>query len=300
MAPAAHSRTSRTSTKPYARSPTPAARRLDGTLVGRLNALMAEDRALPRFDINVTERDRPKIAFCYTAEELFYMQPAGQPNFDACVDCNLPVAFCGWQGYHLDKVTGHLVASGHRCKACIQYSLMNPLWDGQEQSTEGPPCTCPSGSMACQEVPTGCALHIVPAMTLAPPGVKRIVRPHRRHEGWVLLWEREQRRQQEYRDAVADLDTTPEECEAAERRLEEARDLLYTYPQTPLANFKWPPPTPPRVVIRPPSRPYQPPPRQFRPKIPPGHLYDYRGADRRRTAEQVADPVAEAFYSYNK
>ncbi|KAJ6581298.1 hypothetical protein B0H19DRAFT_1251526 [Mycena capillaripes] len=257
MAPAARSRTSSKASEPYAHSPTPAARRLDGTLVGRLNALRAEDRALPCFNINVTERDRPKIAFCYTAEQLFYMQPAGQPNFDACVDCNLPVAFCGWQGYHLDKVTGHLVASGHRCKACIQYSLMNRSGTARSSQRKVLQLDGLPGSPNRLRVS-------FPTMTLALPGVKRI---------------------QEYRDAVADLDTTPEECEAVERRLEEARDLSYTYPQTPLADFKWPSPTPPRV---------------FRPKIPPGHPYDYHAAGRRRMAEEVADPVAEAFYSYNK
>ncbi|KAJ7911683.1 hypothetical protein B0H13DRAFT_2328059 [Mycena leptocephala] len=152
--------------------------------------------------------------------------------------------------------------------------------------------------MACEVVLTGCELHNVPAMTLAPAGMSYVVQPKTRQETRDAL------------DALYDhrwsAASTMDEQDALWKKLEAASQLRKKFMWTRLADFQMPPPSPPaQPVVRHARVSVQMllARRVYTAKIPSGHPYDYKTHRARGltgTTVDVDGPVAEAFYNYAK
>ncbi|KAF8197346.1 hypothetical protein K438DRAFT_2016570 [Mycena galopus ATCC 62051] len=254
-----------------------------GTLVDQLNRIIGQ-HATPRFDVNATMAyDKAAVALGFTLEELEAMATAANPGIIgvSCIKCDLPVALWGFGLYIFDTDDNTLIVIDYICKACWKYSLSNPRFDWEEDTEIAPPCTCPAGSMACQDVPTGCELHTgkylllntsffcramdlinmnpVPAMMPSPLGRKRIHRPKtrtevrddidalikRRQQAWDELWERHDQAV----GAGESFNANKHDLSGIKRRLDEAVDLRQQLRNTRVANFRMPPRSPKRTQL---------------------------------------------------
>ncbi|KAJ7740327.1 hypothetical protein B0H16DRAFT_1729024 [Mycena metata] len=136
-----------------------------------------------RYDINLVRLSQPRKRHYRTLQEL-EREKRWHPQ-DPCEDCHLPVALFGFGSYVIndDDPTSGFYVFHKVCKACYPYNVLNARFDAIRDTTVGPPCTCPPGSIACGDVLTGCKLHVVPAMTLVPSGASH---------GWSPLLRLEQ------------------------------------------------------------------------------------------------------------
>ncbi|KAF8213035.1 hypothetical protein K438DRAFT_1957615 [Mycena galopus ATCC 62051] len=232
-----------------------------GNLVDQLNRIIRDNTPL-RFDVNATMAyDKAAVVLGFTLKELEAMAVAANPGIIGvpCKKCDLPVALWGFGLYIFDTDDSTLNVIDYICKACWKYSLSNPHFDWEEDTEVAPSCTCPAGSMACQDVPTGCELHIVPAMMPSPLGHKRIHRSKTRTEvredidalikrhqqAWDELWER-------HDQAVAageSFNANKHDLSGIKRRLDEAVDLRQQLRNTHVANFRMPPGSPKSLSI---------------------------------------------------
>ncbi|KAJ7880960.1 hypothetical protein B0H13DRAFT_1891538 [Mycena leptocephala] len=244
-----------------------------------------------------------------TLEELKTREASQLHVGSPCLRCGLCVPSFGFGWYTPGDEDPHDLDVIYReCKACWRYSASNPRFDCEEDTTKLPPasshlpaCDCPEGSMACEVVPTGCELHNVPAMTLAPAGMSYVVRPKTRQETRDALDALYERRSLECNAA-----STVREKDAAWKKLEAVSKLKEKFMWTRLADFRMPPPSPPpQPVVRDARVSGQAPParRVYTAKIPSGHPYDYktrRAKGSTSATVDVDDPVADAFYNYAK
>ncbi|KAJ7240117.1 hypothetical protein B0H12DRAFT_1074829 [Mycena haematopus] len=266
--PTRNTRASPAKTKSYARRPLPQL-----TLVEQLNRIVAEDPTpKKRFDLNATaSTDEPGVAICFTLKELESMVNPILVGA-SCTNCHLVVAPWGFGWYILDKKDNAFDLAHFICKACWRYSTSNPRFDWDEALMAGdlqaaPICTCPPGSMACQDVLTGCQLHngmilpTVPAMTPAPQGCTRIRRPKmraevandldnlvkRREAAWEAVHERYELATKN--GEVFDFD----EYDVPSQKCHDALALRQKFRHTRLADFKMPasPPYVSGLVIEP-------------------------------------------------
>jgi hypothetical protein len=131
----------RTSRKPYDR-PAPSHVSLPprGSLVYELNKIIAEDRAKPRYDINLTDVDRPKVAVMLTLEELKAREGSQLHVGTPCLRCGLIVPSFGFGWYTPgDEDPRDLDVIHRECKACWRYSASNPRFDCEDDTTRLPP-----------------------------------------------------------------------------------------------------------------------------------------------------------------
>ncbi|KAF8181853.1 hypothetical protein K438DRAFT_2168183 [Mycena galopus ATCC 62051] len=142
----------------------------------------AEQRARPRFDVNATVTvEDCTFAICFTMKQLEDMATRNPGIIGLpCKNCDLPIALWDFGWYILDKEDNSLDPCVIICKACFKYSLSNPQFDFEEDTEIAPQCTCPPGSMACQDILTGCQLHNVAGIKEALPGRQHIRRPKTR------------------------------------------------------------------------------------------------------------------------
>ncbi|KAF8174344.1 hypothetical protein K438DRAFT_1980369 [Mycena galopus ATCC 62051] len=238
----------------------------------------------PRFDINASSSlEDSAVAMCFTRNELDSMAARNLWVIGkSCKKCQLPVALWGFGWYILDKEDDSLDPCDLICKACWKYSLSNPRFDWEEDSETTPECTCPPGSVACQEVPTGCALHTVPAMTQAPPGRTYLRRPKMRSEvrddldrlvkRHGLAYDDLYKLREDGLDNGEPYDLYAEDLKKVRRQLDEVFALRSEFRTTRLAEFRMPPPSPPPPIQTLPA-PRVPARRIWAPKIPVGHPY---------------------------
>ncbi|KAJ6464651.1 hypothetical protein C8R47DRAFT_1224720 [Mycena vitilis] len=242
-----------------------------------MNRLAAELRTKTRYDINAVDRNAPRMAYAYTADELeaHAQHCGGVPVGTLCLSCDLPIPRWGCGEYVLDQ--GVLSAVSATCKACWQYCPSNSRLDAFEVIPK-PNCTCPPGSLACAAVPTGCELHKVPAIRPAPRGEVRLLRPKNRQELNTELEELEAKLCREAHAVMALHGfTAPAYTEACIRWVD-ALAAAVELSRSRVADFRMPPPPPsPPIALRP---PYVRPARVFAPKIPVG--YDFAAAARQR------------------
>ncbi|KAF7345167.1 hypothetical protein MSAN_01893000 [Mycena sanguinolenta] len=240
--------------KPYARTPLP-----KDTLVDQLNRLAAKEPI--RFDLNATATTGDTaVAICFTREQLNSMENPILVG-KCCVVCHLVVALWGFGWYILDKDDNTFDITHFICKACWRFSDSNPRFDNDDAEVVpqiAPPCTCPPGSMACQDDLTGCELHNVPALTRAPAGCKTVRRPKMRAEVAEDVDKLVKRCELELEDIhkrwdvvlnqrpfdVEESDKLRIAAELATKKLQAAWELRDTFRCTRLAAFKMPPPFP--------------------------------------------------------
>ncbi|KAF8147543.1 hypothetical protein K438DRAFT_1780012 [Mycena galopus ATCC 62051] len=216
----------------------------------------------PRFDINTSSTlEDAAVVKCFTRKELDDMA-ARNPWIisQSCKECFLPVALWGFGWYIIDKEDNSLDPCDLICKACWKYSLSNPRFNWEEDTEIAPECTCPPGSVACQEIATGCELHNVPALTEAPRG-RTYLRRHKtrtevrddlerlvRRRGLALDDEIQLREQGLANGEPYDL--YADDYEKVSRQLEEVFALREEFRKTRLANFRMPPLSPPQYATK--------------------------------------------------
>ncbi|KAF8164177.1 hypothetical protein K438DRAFT_1775692 [Mycena galopus ATCC 62051] len=228
-----------------------------GALVFVNEARLRADQ--PRFDINTSSTlEDAAVVMCFTRKELDDMA-ARNPWIigKSCKECLLPVALWGFGWYILDKEDNSLDPCDLICKACWKYSLSNPRFDWEEDTEIAPECTCPPGSVAGQEVATGCELHNVPALTEAPRGRTYLRRPKTRTEVRDDLDRLVRRRGLAFDDVIKlseqglengePYDLYTDDFEKVSRQLDEVFALREEFRKTRLGNFRMPPPSPPRI-----------------------------------------------------
>ncbi|KAJ6448017.1 hypothetical protein C8R45DRAFT_1115548 [Mycena sanguinolenta] len=239
--------------KPYDRIPLP-----KGTLVDQLNRLEAKEPL--RFDLNVTATTSDTaVAICFTREQLASMENPILVGA-SCGVCHLVVAQWGFGWYIFEKDDNAFDITHFHMQSLLAIA---------------PPCTCPPGSMACQDDLTGCHLHNVPALTRAPAGCQTVRRPRLRAEVAEDVDKFVKRREMKLEEINKcwdlALDERPFDADASEKlrlaaelatkKLKDAWAVRDTFRSTRLADFKMAPPSP-LPPMRAPQR------RVFAPKIP--------------------------------
>ncbi|KAJ7430767.1 hypothetical protein B0H11DRAFT_2258751 [Mycena galericulata] len=122
------------------------------------------------FDIGFTDDDGYMVFF--TASELARCKAELEalPNDSTCSDCHRRVATLGWAEF--SPFLGGISRDYDVCKACWAYHKSNLY---AVTDVPAPPCTCPADAVACANVDSGCALHIVPAMEAVPRDIPRVL-----------------------------------------------------------------------------------------------------------------------------
>ncbi|KAJ6505119.1 hypothetical protein C8R45DRAFT_923416 [Mycena sanguinolenta] len=167
----------------------------DARAAGRSELPMANkvvSHTKPRFDINASlSKDEPLVVIFFTTAELAKLDAHNILGNIPCTKYCLDMATWGFGAYIYDQKTGTIEYSVSVCKACYAYEHANPQKDEDEElillmrtghCLRAPKCTCPEGSEACQEPFTGCELHQILAIILAPPGVRKMHRPAKRQQ----------------------------------------------------------------------------------------------------------------------
>ncbi|KAJ7462441.1 hypothetical protein FB451DRAFT_1180734 [Mycena latifolia] len=246
--------------------------------VETLNRLCAENRPTPRlapqFDINVCMLGADAHMVYFTKQQLD--QDAKYEVSIPCTMCGLAVVVWGYGQYAVGR-DGDLIPLHPVFKACWLYCPENLYSSGNKVA---PPCICPSSAIACATVNSGCAFHVVPAMKEVRPGITIVRPPLSDIENGSEVFERVKITESAM-DAIKVAHPHTyfklQEYDTVQAKCQRAYDLQTEWTNTAYKDFTLPPRLPPPAAH---FRfqelgPHVPAPRQFAPKIPKGHVYDY-------------------------
>ncbi|KAJ7430690.1 hypothetical protein B0H11DRAFT_2238064 [Mycena galericulata] len=264
--------------KPYARHPF-----ATGTLVDQLE----KHRNRQRYDINANETENadPAIAILLDDDELKTVLAYQDNDALRCDECDLLIAPLGCGEYVPKKERNNeLHPTSQVCKACWPYSMWNLV-----KTVEGPapPCTCPPGSVAGEEVDSGCCLHVVPAVNALPRGTTEVLRRPSHWKAVGILADRFDAAYAAF-DALRDQPLDTPEREAAWKACEKASALVHKLSNIPYELFdirdlfeqaRPVPANTPSATSRF-SVTHTPQSRKYAAKIPAGHAYDYRRTEK--------------------
>ncbi|KAF8144832.1 hypothetical protein K438DRAFT_1782455 [Mycena galopus ATCC 62051] len=232
-----------------------------GTIVFVDHAHLRADQ--PRFDINASSTlEDAAVVKCFTRKELHDMA-ARNPWIisQSCKECFLPVALWGFGWYILDEEDNSL---DPLLEVLPQQSPIR-LRGGYGDSPRGDfKCTCPPGSVACQEIATGCELHNVSALMEAPRSRTYLRRPKTRTEVrddlerlvrcCGLAFDDVIQLREQGLENCEPYDLYADDYEKVSRQLDEVFALREEFRKTRLANFRMPLLSPPPPIDTLPTR----------------------------------------------